>query len=290
MSCNPAIGGVAKGQIVREIDALGGLMGRAIDATGIQFRMLNRRKGPAMHSPRAQADKKAYQQEIKRLIEEQPGLALRQEVGRGPAGRRTRPMPGRQHGRRRAFAAERFIELRAVVAHHRHLPASIDAHRRGRRRRAAEPAREPRLASAARSCGWGFELRRFKTGTPPRLNGRTIDYEQTEIQPGDDDPQPFSFLTDRLTQQQVPCWITYTNEAVHELIRANLHRAPMYTRTDPLRRSALLPFDRRQGRPFRRQGAASTVPRARRTGNARSLRQRRFHQLAARRAGRTVSA
>src|SRR5207245_613630 len=162
-----------KGQIVREIDALGGAMGRAIDATGIQFRMLNRRKGPAMHSPRAQADKKAYQAEVKRIVEEQANLSLRQEV--------------------------------------------------------VEDILVERGAGSGALAGLGFRLARFKTGTPRRLNGRMIDYGPMEYQPGDEEPEPFSFLTGRLSVEQLPCYIAYTNGAVHELIRANLHRAPMYS-------------------------------------------------------------
>lgn len=230
MSCNPAIGGVAKGQIVREIDALGGAMGRAIDATGIQFRMLNRRKGPAMHSPRAQADKRAYQQEIKRIIEEQPNLSLRQEtvedllveeVAGDRPGRMARIAGARVRG-------EAIYRARAVIlttgTFLQALMHTGEAKTPGGR--AGEGTTAGISAALARL---GFELRRFKTGTPARLNGRTIDYDRTELQPGDDDPRPFSFLTERIAQPQLPCWITYTNEAVHELIRANLERAPMYS-------------------------------------------------------------
>ena len=225
MSCNPAIGGVAKGQIAREVDALGGAMGQAIDATGIQFRLLNRRKGPAMHSPRAQADKKAYQQEIKRIVESQLNLALRQEVVEGLLTERTgdqvRVVGVTVHGgavyRARRIVLTTGTFLRAVM----HTGEAQVAGGRG-----GEGTTQG--ISGALSA-LGFQLDRLKTGTPPRLNGRTIDYERTEIQPGDDDPQPFSFLNDRLDVQQLPCWITYTNQAVHELIRANLNRAPMYT-------------------------------------------------------------
>ena len=225
MSCNPAIGGVAKGQIVREIDALGGAMGTAIDATGIQFRLLNRRKGPAMHSPRAQADKKAYQQEVKRIVEEQPGVDLRQEVVEDiltePDGDGVRVVGVRVRGdvtySARAVILTTGTFLQAIM----HTGEAKTPGGRG-----GEGTTSGISQALARM---GFDVRRFKTGTPPRLNGRTIDYDRTELQPGDDDPQPFSFLTDRITSPQLPCWITYTNEAVHELIRANLHRAPMYS-------------------------------------------------------------
>ncbi|HEX7378583.1 MAG TPA: tRNA uridine-5-carboxymethylaminomethyl(34) synthesis enzyme MnmG [Pirellulales bacterium] len=225
MSCNPAIGGVAKGQIVREIDALGGLMGAAIDATGIQFRLLNRRKGPAMHSPRAQADKKAYQHEIKRLVELQENLSLRQEIVEDllveEAAEGHRMMGVRVRGdaiyRTRAVVLTTGTFLQALM----HTgEAKTPGGRAGESTSAGISHALQRL---------GFRLARFKTGTPPRLNGRTIDFARTEIQPGDDDPQPFSFLTERLTTPQVPCWITHTNQAVHDLIRANLHRAPMYS-------------------------------------------------------------
>ncbi len=225
MSCNPAIGGVAKGQIVREIDALGGAMGQAIDATGIQFRLLNRRKGPAMHSPRAQADKKLYQLEVKRIVEDQPNLTLRQETVEDlvieDAGDRPRVVGVRVRGdavyRARAIVLTTGTFLQAIM-------------HTGETKTPGGRAGEGTTAGISGALGrLGFELRRFKTGTPARLNGRTIDYRETELQPGDDDPQPFSFLTDSLPAPQVPCWITYTNEAVHDLIRANLHRAPMYS-------------------------------------------------------------
>ncbi|HTM56773.1 MAG TPA: tRNA uridine-5-carboxymethylaminomethyl(34) synthesis enzyme MnmG [Pirellulales bacterium] len=225
MSCNPAIGGVAKGQIVREIDALGGAMGLAIDATGIQFRMLNRRKGPAMHSPRAQADKKAYQLEIKRIVEEQPNLTLRQEVVEDllteTSGGRTIVSGARVRGdavyRARAVVLTTGTFLQAIMH-------TGEAQTPGGR------AGEGTTAGISGALGrLGFRLARFKTGTPPRLNGRTIDYSKVELQPGDDDPRPFSFMTDSVERDQLACWITYTNEQVHDLIRANLDRAPMYS-------------------------------------------------------------
>lgn len=225
MSCNPAIGGVAKGHIVREIDALGGAMGRAIDATGIQFRLLNRRKGPAMHSPRAQADKRAYQTEIKRIVESQSNLDLRQEtvldlLTEGGADQ------VRAVGVR-AGSDSLYLAPAVILATGTFLQALMHT---GETKtpggRAGEGTTEGLSQALLRL---GFQVLRFKTGTPARLNGRTIDYAQTQEQPGDDDPQPFSFLTGKLQVQQWPCWITYTNEQVHELIRANLHRAPMYS-------------------------------------------------------------
>jgi tRNA uridine 5-carboxymethylaminomethyl modification enzyme len=235
MSCNPAIGGVAKGQIVREIDALGGAMGRAIDATGIQFRLLNRRKGPAMHSPRAQADKKAYQFEIKRVVEEQPNLSLRQEVVEdllleAAAGASddlaTAQSPLAICGVRvRGDAVYRA--RRVVLTTGTFLQALMHT---GEAQTPGGRAGEGTTAGISQALArLGFQLARFKTGTPPRLNGRTIDFDKLELQPGDDDPQPFSFLSDAIHSPQLPCWITYTNEAAHELIRANLHRAPMYS-------------------------------------------------------------
>ncbi len=225
MSCNPAIGGVAKGQIVREIDALGGAMGRAIDATGIQFRMLNRRKGPAMHSPRAQADKKAYQFEIKRVVEHQPGLALRQEIVEDLL---TEPDAGRERIVGVRVRGDAIYRARAVIlttgTFLQALMHTGEAQTPGGR---AGEGTTTGISGALHRLG--FEVRRFKTGTPARLNGRTIDFSRTEEQPGDDDPRPFSFLTEKLVGEQIPCWITHTNSAVHALIRANLHRAPMYS-------------------------------------------------------------
>lgn len=230
MSCNPAIGGVAKGQIVREIDALGGIMGRAIDATGVQFRLLNSRKGPAMHSPRAQADKKAYQFEVKRLVEEQPGLDLRQEVvedllteGEGDS----RRISGVRVRGDVIYQAECVILTTGTF-----LQAIMHT---GEVKTPGGRAGEGTTAGISGALHrLGFRVERFKTGTPCRLNGRTIDYSQTELQPGDDDIEPFSFLTDEATRQrisrdQIPCYITHTNHQIHELIRANLHRAPMYS-------------------------------------------------------------
>ena len=250
MSCNPAIGGVAKGQIVREIDALGGEMGRVIDATGIQFRMLNLSKGPAMHSPRAQADKKAYQFEMKRRIEDQSGLTLRQESveeilveGRGlrvegqqeseptPSSLTFNPQPSTINPPRITGIRVRggaVYRCRAVVITTGTFLQAImhtgEAKTPGGR---AGDGTTGTMSDSLRQLG--FELQRFKTGTPCRLNGRTIDFSACSEQPGDAEPQPFSFMTNNLTQDQLPCWLTETNKPVHELIRANLHRAPMYS-------------------------------------------------------------
>ncbi len=221
MSCNPAIGGVAKGQIVREIDALGGLMGSAIDATGIQFRVLNRGKGPAMHSPRAQADKKAYQLFVKHHVERQENLSLCQEVVE-----RIEVVAGRVVGVRVAGDAL-FRAPAVVITTGTFLQAVMHT---GETQAEGGRAGEGTTGTLSDSLvDLGFELRRFKTGTPARLNGRTIDFSALEEQPGDETPQPFSFLTERISGPQLPCHITHTNEAVHELIRANLHRAPMYS-------------------------------------------------------------
>jgi len=247
MSCNPAIGGVAKGQIVREIDALGGAMGGAIDATGIQFRMLNRRKGPAMHSPRAQADKKLYQQHVKFLVEQQPNLDLRQEIVEDlitiplPSSPLATPLSCREgpgEGEPQEGDSEQRVagvrcrgdviyQARAVVVTTgTFLQAVMHT---GEAKTPGGRGGEGTTQGLSQALDrLGFQIARFKTGTPPRLNGRTIDYSQLELQPGDDEPQPFSFLTERIEIEQLPCWITHTNAEVHELIRANLSRAPMY--------------------------------------------------------------
>jgi tRNA uridine 5-carboxymethylaminomethyl modification enzyme len=227
MSCNPAIGGVAKGQIVREIDALGGEMGKAIDATGIQFRMLNHTKGPAMHSPRAQADKNEYRMYMKRAVESQPRLTLRQEIVESIV---MEPKPRDESYRVLGVKTrgDTFYRAPAVIlttgTFLKALMHMGEAQTRGGR--AGDGSAEA-LSDSLHACG--FELARFKTGTPCRLNGRTIDFKGLEEQPGDAEPQPFSFATERIVQPQMHCHITYTNEAVHELIRANLHRAPMYS-------------------------------------------------------------
>ncbi len=221
MSCNPAIGGVAKGQIVREVDALGGAMGRIADATSIQFRLLNRGKGPAMHSPRAQCDKKAYQALAKLTVERQENLTLRQEVVESilVAGGRLAGLSCRggvtYHARAVVVTTGTFLQA---------LMHTGEVKTAGGR---AGDASAEGLSASLRSLG--FELRRFKTGTPPRLNGRTIDFTKLEPQPGDPEPVPFSFLTGRVDQPQLDCHITATNPDVHERIRANLHRAPMYS-------------------------------------------------------------
>jgi tRNA uridine 5-carboxymethylaminomethyl modification enzyme len=247
MSCNPAIGGVAKGQIVREIDALGGVMGRCTDASGIQFRMLNASKGPAMHSPRAQADKKLYQFTMKRWVEEQENLTLRQELVEGllldavSAAQAGMPGPPDQIPGGPGIPACAPKHVVGVVARGgtRYLAAAVvlttgtflkaimhtgEAKTTGGRAGDGSAEQMSNSLTAA-----GFHLARFKTGTPCRLNGRTIDFSKCTPQPGDDPPRPFSFSTDRITVPQVICHSTETTAAVHDLIRRNIHRAPMYS-------------------------------------------------------------
>jgi tRNA uridine 5-carboxymethylaminomethyl modification enzyme len=221
MSCNPAIGGVAKGQIVREIDALGGAMGLLTDATAIQFRLLNRGKGPAMHSPRAQCDKKAYQFLAKLTVERQERLTLRQEMIEA-----IETESGRASG----------VRCRGGVVYHAQAVVVTTGTFLQALMHTGEVKTPGGRGGDAVATGLsgslielGFELRRFKTGTPPRLNGRTIEFAKLEPQPGDSEPVPFSFLTEEIAQDQVDCHITSTNPAVHEIIRENLHRAPMYS-------------------------------------------------------------
>ncbi len=228
MSCNPAIGGVAKGQIVREIDALGGVMGKCTDASGIQFRVLNLSKGPAMHSPRAQCDKKLYQFTMKRWVEEQENLTLRQELVEGllleceaasdsvkrAVGIVTR---GDTIYRARAVILTTGTFLKAIM--HTGEAKTVGG-------RAGDNSAEGMSDSLASA---GFELARFKTGTPCRLNGRTIDFSKCDVQPGDNPPRPFSFSTEKITIPQLVCHSTHTTQAVHDIIRANLDRAPMYS-------------------------------------------------------------
>ncbi|MDO4583141.1 MAG: tRNA uridine-5-carboxymethylaminomethyl(34) synthesis enzyme MnmG [Planctomycetia bacterium] len=225
MSCNPAIGGVAKGQIVREVDALGGLMGEVIDETGIQFRMLNRSKGPAMHGPRAQADKKAYQFAMKHRLEQQPNLFLLQESveallveTRGEEKRvaGVRTLLGQTYHAPRVILTTGTF-LRGIL-HYGNV--TFPGGRSGES--AADRLSESLLQN-------GIQLDRFKTGTPARLHGRTLDYSRMTLHPGDDVPVPFSFLNDSIATEQIPCWLTRTNARVHEIIRENLHRAPMYS-------------------------------------------------------------
>ena len=231
MSCNPAIGGVGKGQLVREVDALGGLMGRAIDASGIQYRVLNRSKGPAMHGPRAQADKRHYQMEVKHLIESTPNLVLRQEMIEGLRFDTQRNAAGsRPQKRITGVVARGGIEYHAeavVLTTGTFLQAVMHT---GEAQTPGGRAGEGTTAGVSHALQEiGFRLDRFKTGTPCRLHGSTIDTKQLQEQPGDKNPQQFSFLTDSIQREQLSCWITRTTSEIHEVIRQNLHRAPMYS-------------------------------------------------------------
>ena len=231
MSCNPAIGGVGKAQLVREVDALGGVMARAIDATGIQFRVLNRSKGPAMHGPRAQADKRLYQMEVKRIVEETVNLHQRQETVEGlVVERQPTVAPGDPPWRVVGLRVRGDAEYRAaavVLTTGTFLQAIMHV---GESTTAGGRAGEGTTAGLSRSLAeLGLRIDRFKTGTPCRLAAASIDFSRLEVQPGDDVPQPFSFLTDTIEQEQLVCWITRTTPEIHDLIRANLHRAPMFS-------------------------------------------------------------
>ena len=221
MSCNPAIGGIAKGHLVREIDALGGIMGRVIDRTGIQFRLLNRSRGPAVQSPRAQADRLQYRREMRRTLEGTANLHLRQGkvvdlIVRDGKVAGVEMEDGRRFGARAVVVATGTFLNGLVHTGRRTYSAG----------RAGEPA-SIELAEALRRLG--FPVGRLKTGTPPRLDGRTIDWSAFQAQAGDKKPVPFSFSTDHLEQDQIECFVGYTTEDVHRAIRENLTESPLYS-------------------------------------------------------------
>lgn len=221
MPCNPSIGGPAKGIVVREIDALGGAMGKVIDKTHIQMRMLNTGKGPAVRALRAQADKVLYQAEMKRLMEEQDNLSIHQ-----------------------AMVEELIIENNEIqgvitqvgaIYRAKTVIVTTGTFLRGEiiignlKYSSGPNNQQPSLKLADNLRDLGFDLVRFKTGTPPRVNSKTIDYSKTEIQPGDDVPRAFSYETSEFITDQLPCWLTYTNERTHQVIDENLHLSPMYS-------------------------------------------------------------
>ena len=221
MSCNPAIGGLAKGQIAREVDALGGLMGLAIDATGIQFRLLNCSRGPAVQAPRAQADKYKYKDYVRMLIEQTTNLTIVEAtaveiITQGKEVRAVRCSDGSIYN-----APTVILTTGTFLSGLMHIGTEQFAGGR-----LGEPAANE-LSESLRQLG--LKLERLKTGTPARLDAATIDLDKLEVQQGDEKPVPFSFMNERITRPQVPCWITYTNEKIHNLIRENLHQAPLYS-------------------------------------------------------------
>jgi tRNA uridine 5-carboxymethylaminomethyl modification enzyme len=222
MSCNPAIGGLGKGHLVREIDALDGIMGRAIDRAGIQFRILNRSKGAAVRGPRAQADRKLYRRAIGELLAETPGLQIVEGAAEDLVLDRRGHVSGLILGDGRQCAAGRVVLTTGTFLNGLiHIgEEKVPAGRVGER---------PSLGLSQTLARHGFALGRLKTGTPPRLDGRTIDWAGLEVQPGDDPPPPFSFITERIETPQVVCHITTTTPATHAVIRANLDRSPMYS-------------------------------------------------------------
>lgn len=222
MSCNPAIGGLAKGHLVREIDALDGVMGRAIDRAGIQFRMLNRSKGPAVRGPRAQADRRLYKVAMREILDEFEELEL--------LAASVEDIVLDRAGRASGVVTDRGEEIRAgavVLTTGTFLCGLI--HMGEEKIPAGRVGEAPSLGLSQTLRRFGFALGRLKTGTPPRLDGRTINWANLEVQNGDNPPTPFSFVTDEITVPQTVCHITYTTPRAHALIRQNLHRAPMYS-------------------------------------------------------------
>jgi tRNA uridine 5-carboxymethylaminomethyl modification enzyme len=228
MSCNPAIGGLGKGQMVREIDALGGEMGKGADLAGIQFRMLNTRKGPAVRAPRAQCDKHVYESVMGRACLEAPNL----EVIEGKAEEViVEPSPGGAAGRRAAgirLADGSEVRARAVILTNGTFLRGL-LHQGEEKTRGGRVGEDAAYGLSASLEALGFERGRLKTGTPPRVEASTVDWSLTVPQPGDDPPAPFSHFTERLPLPQVPCHIAHTNEETHAAVRENIHRAPMYS-------------------------------------------------------------
>lgn len=221
MPCNPSIGGPAKGIVVREIDALGGEMGKNIDKTYVQMRMLNTGKGPAVQALRAQADKFQYQHEMKRTLENQENLTLLQgmveeliiedEVCKGVITK----TGAKYYAKTVVLTTGTFLRGEIIIGELKYSSGPNN--------------QQPSIKLAENLQGLGFDLVRFKTGTPPRVNSKTIDYSKTEIQPGDDEPRAFSYETTEYITDQLPCWLTYTNEKTHAIIDGNLDRAPMFS-------------------------------------------------------------
>ncbi len=231
MSCNPAVGGIAKGHLVREIDALGGIMGEVTDAVGIQFRLLNTSRGPAVWSPRAQCDKKQYRVKMRQMLEQQPNLVIKQaevidlvveSVGpsdsdaEGKRIRGVRLLDGRIIGADAVIITTGTFLNGLIHIGETTYPAG----------RSGEPA-SVMLGEVLRNLG--FRCGRLKTGTPPRLDGRTIDWDRCEEQPGDPEPTPFSFRTGRIDREQISCHIAFTTERTHKILSENIHRSPLYS-------------------------------------------------------------
>jgi tRNA uridine 5-carboxymethylaminomethyl modification enzyme len=220
MSCNPAIGGLAKGQLVREIDALGGEMAVNIDLTGIHYKMLNKSKGPAVWAPRAQADKKAYQFRMKSVLEKQTNLTLIQDIVHSLIA---------ESGTIKGVVTERGMEFQGdavIICTGTFLKGLIHIGEYNEHSGRLADFSSEHLSDSLRDLG--FPVLRLKTGTPQRVNGDSIDFSRCEIQHPDEVPHPFSYATDRIEREQIPCWITYTTEKTHEVIRRNIHRSPLY--------------------------------------------------------------
>ena len=230
MSCNPAVGGIAKGHLVREVDALGGIMGEVTDAVGIQFRLLNTSRGPAVWSPRAQCDKQQYRFKMRQVLEGQPNLQIKQaevvdlvmEDLPAAEGERVRVCRGIRLRDGRIIGAQAVVVTTGTFLNGL-IHCGEESYPAGR---SGEPA-AVMLGEALKKLG--LRNCRLKTGTPPRLDGRSIDWSRFKEQPGDDDPTPFSFRTRKIVQKQVPCYIAFTTEETHRIIRENVHRSPMYS-------------------------------------------------------------
>ena len=220
MPCNPAIGGTGKGHLVRELDALGGEMGKAADACCIQYRMLNRGKGPAVHSLRAQADRRKYQEHMKHLLERQEHLDLKQATVT-----EILTEEGRVSGVVTQLGAVYRVKA-CVVAAGTYLDSTVIT---GDCTIASGPdGMRPAPALSENLKKLGLRMRRFKTGTPPRINARSVDFSKMELQPGDENPEPFSFTTEKPVNNSAVCYLTYTNQETHRIIRENLYRSPLY--------------------------------------------------------------
>ncbi len=221
MSCNPAIGGLAKGQIVREVDALGGLMGQAIDATGIQFRLLNRSKGPAVQSPRAQADKYKYKDHIRQCLEQTDGLSIVEGIAT-----EIFTAEGKVRGIRCKDGSE-YKAPAVIVTTGTFLRGLMHMGSDKRQGGRLDEPSSNELSDSLKKLG--LTLGRLKTGTPARLDASTVELDRLEVQHGDEEPKAFSFMTEKIDRKQIPCWITWTNEKIHQLLRDNLDRSPLYT-------------------------------------------------------------